>query len=183
VIAAPEVVAAPADGASTAPAARTGTYAGLLTRAVALGIDALVVTCLIAAMTAVARALLSSFNRSGTSGGGSPLLLALVSGVVAFVYYTLSFACFGRTVGKLILGVRVVRADGHNPTLWRSALRTVGYLVSSIFMLGFAWAGIDRRHQAWHDKLAQTFVVYAWDARTGSALVPRVDRPLVPHDR
>jgi uncharacterized RDD family membrane protein YckC len=44
---------------------------------------------------------------------------------------------------------------------WGTALmRAAGYAVSSIFMIGFMWIGVDRRRQGFHDKMARTFVVY-----------------------
>jgi uncharacterized RDD family membrane protein YckC len=163
---------------------RVGTYAGLLSRGIALWIDSLVAMGLVAIATAVVRSLLGAVGVPATTMDDrtGPLVLALGSGLLTLCYYTAGFTLFGRTVGKLILGLRVVRADGRNPTVRQSALRTVGYLLSSVFLLGFLWAGIDRRHQAWHDKLAGTFVVYAWAARPGARLVPRADA-LLPSDR
>jgi uncharacterized RDD family membrane protein YckC len=29
--------------------------------------------------------------------------------------------------------------------------------------LGFFWVLVDSRRQAWHDKFAETFVIYVWD--------------------
>ena len=76
------------------------------------------------------------------------------------IYSAVFWVLVGRTPGKAALGLRVVRVDGR-PIGWgTSVTRAVGYAVSSILMLGFAWIAVDRRHQGFHDKLARTFVVY-----------------------
>jgi uncharacterized RDD family membrane protein YckC len=78
----------------------------------------------------------------------------------AFVYFWISNS-IGRSVGKLILGLRVVRKDtGEAPGAARGFLRTFGYVVSTIpLLLGFLWAAWDEDRQAWHDKMADTVVV------------------------
>jgi len=65
------------------------------------------------------------------------------------------------TPGKLLLGCRIVDArSGGRPRLWQVLLRLLGYGVSALPAgLGFLWMIWDRRHQAWHDKLARTLVV------------------------
>jgi uncharacterized RDD family membrane protein YckC len=160
---------------------RMGTAAGLLSRGIALWIDLMVVSLFVAIATAAVRSTLDLIGiDADPEGAVGPVVLVITSTVIAFGYYTAGFTFFGRTVGKLLLGLRVVRADGRNPSVLHSAVRTLGYAISSILFLGFLWAGVDRRHQAWHDKLARTFVVYAWDARTAALHIPQKDQPLVP---
>lgn len=78
----------------------------------------------------------------------------------AFVYFWVSNS-IGRSVGKLVLGLRVERKDnGEAPGPARGFLRTFGYVVSTIpLLLGFLWAAWDKDRQAWHDKMAGTVVV------------------------
>ena len=70
----------------------------------------------------------------------------------------------GATPGKQILGLKIIRTD-TTPLGWiRAIVRFVGYFISAIaFFLGFLWVFVDGRRQGWHDKLADTFVVYSWD--------------------
>jgi len=50
--------------------------------------------------------------------------------------------------------------------LWPALARLVAYLVlPGLFFFGFLWILGDDKRQAWHDKVARTYVVYAWDAR------------------
>jgi uncharacterized RDD family membrane protein YckC len=66
------------------------------------------------------------------------------------------------TPGKLLLGCQVVDADSFDVmTLKQAAIRFVSYLASMLpLMLGFLWVAIDPRKQGFHDKLANTVVLY-----------------------
>jgi uncharacterized RDD family membrane protein YckC len=56
--------------------------------------------------------------------------------------------------------------------------RYVGYYLSALALYaGYWWVLIDNRRQGWHDKLAGTIVVYAWDARLGNLLADRLQGP------
>jgi uncharacterized RDD family membrane protein YckC len=76
--------------------------------------------------------------------------------VVVFWYYR------SATPGKIALKLRIVDArSGNKPTLAQFVIRYLGYFVSTIPLgLGLIWVGIDRRKQAWHDKLAGTVVLH-----------------------
>lgn len=79
------------------------------------------------------------------------------------IYATLMTVYFGGTVGKRIMNLRVVNLNGSRPTARTLVLRyIVGYPVSGVFiLLGFIWALFDSQKQAWHDKIANTYVVVA----------------------
>lgn len=81
--------------------------------------------------------------------------------VVPLVYFVGLWATTGQTLGMWLAGVRVVRQeDGRRLGLRRSVVRLAGYLVNTLTCLaGFAWAGVDRRKQGWHDKMAGSLVV------------------------
>jgi len=66
------------------------------------------------------------------------------------------------TPGKLILGLTIVDANtGDKPSTWQFIVRYFAYLVAILpFFLGFFWIAFDGRKQGWHDKLANTLVVY-----------------------
>ena len=62
----------------------------------------------------------------------------------------------------------------------------MGDPLRSLFMpltlgVGFLWVIIDDRREGWHDKLARTCVVYAWQARQNETLVNKMRRWL--HER
>ncbi len=75
-------------------------------------------------------------------------------------YFTYFHGTTGQTPGKRLMGLRVVHDTGEAIGLGTAFLRWVGYIISALPMLiGFIWAGIDRRKQAWHDKIAGTVVI------------------------
>jgi uncharacterized RDD family membrane protein YckC len=76
------------------------------------------------------------------------------------VYFVAFWATTGQTLGKMVMGIKVISLDG-SPVSWGKALlRYVGYIVSSLALLiGFIWAAFDQRRQGWHDKIAGTYVV------------------------
>jgi len=78
-----------------------------------------------------------------------------------FLYSSISLGSKGRTFGKALLRLRVCRLDGQ-PVGWaRSLGRSVLYTVSALpFGLGFLWLFVDRHRQGWHDKIAETRVVF-----------------------
>jgi uncharacterized RDD family membrane protein YckC len=66
----------------------------------------------------------------------------------------------------MLMGLRVVDHHGGRLSFWQVILRIIGYFIfPGIFFLGFFWILGDDKREAWHDKLARTYVVYAWDAR------------------
>jgi hypothetical protein len=79
----------------------------------------------------------------------------------AGVYFTLVTLAFkGRTVGKLILGSRVVRLDGQPLTAMDTFVRYGGYAAGlATGMLGFARLLWDPNGQTIQDRIAGTVVV------------------------
>ncbi|MCP3105581.1 RDD family protein [Myxococcus sp. K15C18031901] len=82
------------------------------------------------------------------------LLLAVVYCAVA------AFLWNGRTLGRLLLGLRLVDTHGLAPAPGRAIVRAMLSGVSFILFLGGFWMALfDRRGQTLHDKLTSTFVV------------------------
>ena len=79
---------------------------------------------------------------------------------LTFVYAALFHALGGRTPGKWVVGIIVLDETGQPPALGRAALRALLAFVSAApLFLGFAVAHFSRRRQAFHDKIARTYVV------------------------
>jgi uncharacterized RDD family membrane protein YckC len=80
--------------------------------------------------------------------------------VLNMAYFTWFHGTTGQTPGKRLMGLRVVRDTGEAISFGTAFLRWVGYLISFLpLCIGFLWAGVDRRKQAWHDKIAGTVVI------------------------
>ncbi len=77
------------------------------------------------------------------------------------IYLTLFLALWGgRTPGKKLLGLRVVRLNGQPLGLFMSLERAGGYAAGlATGLLGFAQVWWDPNRQAIHDKIAETVVV------------------------
>lgn len=95
---------------------------------------------------------------------------------IAAVYYWFQHAAFGATIGKRILGVRVVQAGDHaRISVQAAGIRTVAFLVGpAVFLMlaspinvagGVLWIAdtgltlLDPRSQCLHDKVAGTIVM------------------------
>src|SRR5256886_13771384 len=80
--------------------------------------------------------------------------------VFAAAYTTVLHALFGQTVGKMIVGVRVVVGeDGVPPSFGASLLRYVAYFVSSATLgLGYVMVALRHDKRALHDLIAGTRV-------------------------
>ena len=75
-------------------------------------------------------------------------------------YFTFFHAWSGQTIGKMIMGIRVVTNDNKFISPSVAFLRWSGYILSFVpLAIGFLWALVDKDQCAWHDRLAQTRVI------------------------
>jgi uncharacterized RDD family membrane protein YckC len=82
--------------------------------------------------------------------------------VIFAVYHLLSHGLSGATLGKRLVGIRVVGPDGRRPGLGRAAIRAVLGAISLLLLgLGVLLALFTRSGRALHDLLARTWVVEA----------------------
>ena len=93
---------------------------------------------------------------------GIALSVAAAVALALATYATLAHALGGATLGKRLVGIRVVGPDGAPPSPARSAIRSVLAVASAAFLgLGFLLALFTRTGRALHDLLARTWVVKA----------------------
>jgi len=88
----------------------------------------------------------------------------IVSGVsfvfLHIIYFTVFHAWKGQTLGKMLMGIKVVSTGDEFISLGAAFLRWAGYMISAIPLgAGFLWAAVDKDHCAWHDRLARTKVI------------------------
>lgn len=91
-----------------------------------------------------------------------PAGLYIVAAIALGVgYATYFWTSTGSTPGKVVMGLRVVKADGGGLLDVGGAItRYVGYIISSaVVALGFLWIIWDPKHEGWHDKIAGTKVI------------------------
>jgi uncharacterized RDD family membrane protein YckC len=154
-------------------------YAGLVTRAIAIGIDLLVVNGL-AVLAAGAVNLIASMlgHKTNLSSG------EILAGGAAWLFWiALYFVAFwtitGQTVGSRVLGIRVVAASGGNLRL-RPAIRRYFAMLLAALPLGAGFLPVlfDERRRGFHDRVARTVVRWV---EAKPAAWPRVDaQPAAP---
>ena len=155
-------------GAETAArASLQGNYSGAVSRLVAYGLDlvisSFVFTVAVAAVNFVVSILIGHSVHWGRSNS---VVVSALYGVWLFLYFAYSWATTGRTPGMVVMGIRVVRADGGHAETWRAVVRTLVLPISlALWWVSLPLILVQREHQAPHDLVAGTVVVYAWDAR------------------
>jgi uncharacterized RDD family membrane protein YckC len=94
--------------------------------------------------------------------GSMPALPTLLYGVIIALYYILLEGYLGQTVGKMLLGIKVVREDnGEVPGLGGATIRTLLRIVDGIFsyLVAFITVLISGKNQRFGDMAAHTLVV------------------------
>jgi uncharacterized RDD family membrane protein YckC len=91
----------------------------------------------------------------------------------AFTYFFVSLAITGRTIGKWLVGVRVVQRDG-TPLRTGSACLRVLALPVALLSLGIGLIGIviGKERRALQDVVARSVVVYDWGDRPAEMPAP-----------
>jgi uncharacterized RDD family membrane protein YckC len=88
------------------------------------------------------------------------ILLHPIAPVVALAYFSGLWAWKGTTIGGIVVGLKVVRADGKPLTFPVTLIRSLAAAFSVIVLfLGFLWIAWDSEKQGWHDKIAGTVVL------------------------
>lgn len=150
----------------------SGRYANLATRTVAVLFDVAFLlgsyTVVVAVLDVLGRAL---FNLAISHAVGLTASLALAAW--ALVYVVVSVAISGRTLGKAVVGLKVVRRDGLPVRPLGAIVRAVTFPFSiALIGAGVVMILVHRRHQALHDLCAGTVVVYDWGDRPAQLPAP-----------
>ena len=85
----------------------------------------------------------------------------MVNLAITWTYHVAFVATKGQTIGKMLLGIQVVNAQGNIPGIGAVLLREiVGKFLSTIALgLGYLWVAWDKEKRGWHDHIAGTYVV------------------------
>jgi uncharacterized RDD family membrane protein YckC len=128
--------------------------AGFWIRAVAFAIDAVVCMVVQMSFTALGRLMLGSGEDVAT--GPTAFFFTVI---FAGAYWTTLHMVAGQTLGKSIVGVRVVGTDGALLTFGPAFLRYLASGLSlAVFGFGFLMAGLRRDKRALHDLIASSRV-------------------------
>ena len=149
-------------------------HAGFWKRVAAYLIDSVIVGVAGAILGVVLAAVAVPLALSGDAGAAAAMLLQvviqLVSIFITAAYYAGFHASRGQaTLGKMAIGIKVVRTDGSRISLLRGIGRYFAAILSGLILcIGYLMAAFTDRKQGLHDMLCDTLVVDKW-AYTGNA--------------
>ncbi len=79
----------------------------------------------------------------------------------------------GATPGYSVFGIRIISINGTLISIKQIVVRTISSFFSAIPLgLGYIWIAIDPNRQAWHDKIAGTYVIKAEAKPVRTNLLP-----------
>jgi len=171
-----------------------GHYAGFTSRSIAFIFDLVIISVTIMFTSWLISASLETlhikpflnvifYNLFGKSFDESIFFRSITTSFVSLIFVISYFVFFwftvGQTPGKALVGIRIVTIEGNRLPFWKAVLRYFGYIISGLFLgLGFFWILVDDKRMGWHDKIANTFVVYAWDARPDETFLAKATKEL-----
>lgn len=149
-------------------------YAGFWKRVAASFIDSFVTTAL-SYIVQIPLMMIFGVSMAGFAGGGNdPFsggagiamigLIYVVSIGIPLLYFSWMHSSANQaSLGKMAVGIKVVRTDGQRITFWRAFGRYWAMILSALILLiGYIMAGFTERKQALHDMISDTLVVDKW---------------------
>lgn len=98
---------------------------------------------------------------------GDMVMFGLIGTILSALYFILMHGTLGRTLGKMAVGIKVIKDDGSpcdlNSAFRRAVVYPIGggvpYIGWLVTIVNGLWPLWDDRHQSLGDKLANTYVV------------------------
>ena len=93
---------------------------------------------------------------------------------IIFWTYMIWFKGFkGATPGYNVFGIRIISIHGTQVSIKQIIVRVISSFFSAIPLgLGYIWIAVDANRQAWHDKIAGTYVIKADAKSVQTILLP-----------
>ena len=150
----------------------TGDLSGGISRLAAWAIDAFLIATVYGFVVAVAVNAIDALTSTTvhTSGHGWAWLAGYAA--FGFLYYWIALSITGRSIGKGIVGLRVVGRGEQPISPGAAAVRTIVYPFSFILGLGLVGIVVGRRRRALHDWAAGSTVRYDWGDRPAELPAP-----------
>jgi len=101
---------------------------------------------------------------------------ALITWLLSVLYYAITESMWGASIGKMLLGLKVVGEDGNKPLLVNAFIRNVSRIHGLLFLLDFIGGMVlegDPR-QRFTDRVAKTVVYQAKSNRGGPFVESRI---------
>lgn len=130
-------------------------YCGFWRRFAANSLDGIILGILYRAINELLRAI-ASLSGTAYPGFSEWMLCA----IIFWVYMIWLKGYRGATPGYYALGIRIISINGTHVNVKQILIRIMSSFFSAIpFGLGYIWITIDANRQAWHDKIAGTYVI------------------------
>lgn len=139
--------------------ARQGRRAGIVSRGLASALDLVGVVAVGFAILLVVSAIVGLFTRGFEFLTPPQPARGILAAVLVVVYLGYGWGLGGRTLGKTVMGLRVVGDDGADIPTWQGIARAFAYLV---FPPGFLWSLVSGRNASLQDLVVRTSVVHDW---------------------
>jgi uncharacterized RDD family membrane protein YckC len=157
------------------PAAVPYRYAGFWIRFLArlidgviLGVANAIIRIPLIAMLGMGMGFGRGFPRFGLGVLFAPAAIGLfgftifISIAIAAAYEVYFVSTRGGTIGKLVLGLKIIRVDGSRvPPALALGRYFAQWLSGAILMIGYIMAGFDSQKRALHDYICQTRVIHS----------------------
>jgi uncharacterized RDD family membrane protein YckC len=139
-----------------------GLRAGFVSRALTSVIDAGVVAALVAGIV-VGWSLLRSLGESSFELSLPGAWGAFTLGeVLLWAYLWIAWSTTGRSIGKQVMGLRVVNSRGE---LMRPGAALLRAVLCVLFPVGLLWCLFSRNNHSLADVVLRTSVIYDWNVR------------------
>jgi uncharacterized RDD family membrane protein YckC len=150
-----------------------GNPAGLISRVLAASIDlAATVGAVLFSYLGIAAIAFVVRPRSFRWPDPGVMSLGGIWWALLVVYLTFGWTTSGRTVGKQVMGLRVVSREGDRLRVGRALIRAI---LCAVFPIGLLWCAIDRQGRAVHDLVVGSRVTYDWIPRSPAQVNGSVD--------
>jgi uncharacterized RDD family membrane protein YckC len=148
------------------------TYAGLVTRMIAMTLDAVLIDLAAVVVSGAVLVVLSVFSVAGEKL--RPVLI--VVGSVLFViwvvsYFVVLWTTTGQTIGSRVMQIQVVRSDGSRLKPRHALVRLAGMVISLPLFWGYLPILVSARRRAVFDVMAGSIVTVAPKTSAGADAV------------
>ena len=153
----------------------TGRVAGGVSRLSAFLIDVAMISIAFSVTVSIFIYMIELFSPQTVNPADHTALWIAGITVFAFFYYWVSLMITGRSIGKGLIGLRVVATDGSPISPGHAAIRTLVYPFSFILALGLIPIITGRQRRALHDFAGGDKVLYDWGDRPAEMPAPLSD--------
>lgn len=86
--------------------------------------------------------------------------------IFLLVYFAVSISSKGQTLGKWLLGIKVLSQNDEKLSIFKSILREsiLKFISGAILFLGFIWIAFSRNKKGWHDYIVRSKAIRVYNS-------------------